>query len=111
MQNCEKNLKHLGIQSLIAPPFYWGINVATNDFLGSFTVKLDTLVSILVDIIQSIKNWRFEKIFLLNLHGDLNHVKIIIEASKKPYEEFDGGVYYILPEFYTKIWQRISLNL
>ncbi len=103
---CKKvrsNLNHLGQRALISPPFYWGINVATNDFPGSFTVKPDTMVSILLEIIQSLKSWGFDKIFLLNIHGDLNHVRSIIEVAKKSYEALGEGIYYILPEFFIRM--------
>jgi len=34
----KSELERKGIKSLIAPPFYWGINVATGSFGGSFKV-------------------------------------------------------------------------
>ena len=49
---CKKIRQRLldtGFDCLIAPPYYWGINVATNGFAGTFTVKPETMVSILCD--------------------------------------------------------------
>lgn len=99
----KSNLKDMGQSALISPPFYWGINVATNGFPGSFTVNPDTMVSILVELIQSLKSWGFERIFLINIHGDQNHVRSITRVAKRVYEEFGEGTYYILPEFFIKM--------
>lgn len=99
----KTNLNDLGQQALISPPFYWGINVATNGFPGSFSVNPDTMVLILVEIIRSLKSWGFDKIFLLNIHGDLNHVSCIIKVAKRSYEELGEGIYYILPDLFIKM--------
>lgn len=53
------------IDSLIAPPFYWGINSATSGFAGSFTVKPETMVSVLLDILGCLKRWGFSQVFLV----------------------------------------------
>jgi len=103
----KRNLKDFGIESLIAPPYYWGINVATNGFSGSFTVKPETMVLLLFDLISCLKSWGFEKIFLMNVHGDLNHIISIIQVARKAYEEFGEGVYYIVPDIFIK---RVGLS-
>ncbi|MGH2347703.1 MAG: creatininase family protein, partial [Chloroflexota bacterium] len=45
----KRGLERLGQPSLVAPPFYWGINQATSGFGGSFTVRPQTLIDILCD--------------------------------------------------------------
>lgn len=96
----KKGLKNLGQESLIVPPYYWGINVATNAFHGSFTVKPDTMIAVLCDTLECLKKWGFDKIFILNFHGDLSHNVTIANAVKKAFEEFEGGVYFVVPEFF-----------
>src|SRR5512135_3367460 len=56
-------LEKKGIPSLIAPPFYWGINNATGSFIGSFSVREETMVNVLWDAMASLKRWGFEKVF------------------------------------------------
>ena len=85
----KKGLSDLGIESLIAPPFYWGINVATGGFAGSFTVKPETMISVLCDILECLKEWGFENIFLLNFHGDLKHNVTILESVRKALKDFE----------------------
>ena len=98
----KKGLHELGLDSLIAPPYYWGINVATNGFAGSFTVKPETMVLVLCDLLECLKSWGFENIFLFNVHGDFKHTLSIINAAKKAYEEHGTGVYFIISDFFIK---------
>jgi len=79
-KNCKKELETLGLKSLIAPPFYWGINRCTGSFPGSFSVREETMVMLLTDIVYSLKKWGFSNIYLLNCHGDYFHITTIIKA-------------------------------
>jgi creatinine amidohydrolase len=66
-------LAEKSIDSIIAPPYYWGINRATGRFPGSFTVRPETFKAMLFDTIECLKRWGFTKIFTLNFHGDSLH--------------------------------------
>lgn len=69
-----------GLDSLIVPPFYWGINNVTGSFAGSFTVKRNTMKTILIDLLLCLKNWGFNRIYLFNFHGDYNHNITMIDS-------------------------------
>lgn len=62
-----------GIEAVVAPPFYWGINVATGAYPGSFTVRRSTMEALLIDTFACLKKWGFKKVFVLNGHGDTVH--------------------------------------
>ncbi len=95
---CKKvslRLKELGLETVIAPPFYWGVNSITNGFTGSFEIKPETMITLLLEILGNLKKWGFKKIVLFNFHGDFVHIKTIIEAVCKAYTEQKIGVYFI----------------
>lgn len=73
-------LREKGIDSIIAPPYYWGINKATERFPGSFTVKPETFKALLLDIIECLYRWGFTKIFTHNVHGDSLHCSTLESA-------------------------------
>lgn len=98
----KRRLYELKIEALIAPPYYWGINVVTNGFPGSFTVKPETMISILCDLLGCLKSWGFENIFLFNFHGDFKHSLTIIDVAKRAYEELGVGAYFIVPDHFLK---------
>jgi creatinine amidohydrolase len=95
---CEKislRLRELGLETVIAPPFYWGVNSITNGFTGSFEIKPETMLTLLLEILENLKKWGFNKIFLFNFHGDFVHIKTIIEAVSKAYTKQNIGAYFV----------------
>lgn len=78
----KKELKRKGQDSVIAPPYYWGINHCTGVFPGSFSLKSDTMKQVLFEIFENLKNFEFHDIYCFSYHGDAMHVKTIVEAIK-----------------------------
>jgi creatinine amidohydrolase len=105
----QSELEDMGVKSVIAPPFYWGINVATSGFPGSFTVKVETMKAVLKDIIENLYSWGFENVYMLNMHGDGLHCMTLLETAKEISELGISGkkTYDIIPEFFAKM---IGLN-
>ena len=86
-------LNEHGINSIIAPPYYWGINEATGRFPGSFTVKPETFKAVLFDIIECLKTWGFTNIFTFNVHGDSKHCITLEESISEIREKLGISVY------------------
>ncbi len=95
-------LEKKGIKSLIAPPFYWGINVATGSFGGSFSCREETMISVLSDAMFSLKDWGFDRVFLINHHYDSGHMKALNKAIQKARMEIGIEVRLILDQFLAK---------
>lgn len=95
---CEK-IKHQlddkGKPAMIAPPFYWGINSITNDFVGSFSISSEIMEALLLEILENLKKWGIKKIFMLNFHGDYMHIKKIAEIAKEAFNERKIDAYFI----------------
>ncbi len=98
----RRSLLEMGLDSLIMPPYYWGINIATNGFAGSFSVKSETMVSVLCDLLECLKSWGFENIFFFNFHGDFKHNLTIIETAKKAHEKLGIGAYFIVSDIFVR---------
>jgi len=77
-----KKLKEKGVSVIIAPPFYWGICQAAKSFIGSFNIKEETAYALLFDILTSLKDFGFNRVFAINGHGDINHKITIVKAFK-----------------------------
>jgi creatinine amidohydrolase len=76
----KERLSQRGIASIVAPPNYRGINNVTAAFPGSFTLRLETLKALLYDTLALLKQWGFERVYLLNLHGDVNHRRATLDG-------------------------------
>jgi creatinine amidohydrolase len=103
-KHIQEELNKQNVSSVIAPPFYWGINIATSGFPGSFTVKVDTMKAVLKDTVECLHNWGFNNIYLLNMHGDYLHSKTIVDTVKEIHELSPESkkVYNIIPEFFQR---------
>ena len=76
----RRELESRGVKALIAPPFFWGINQATQVFPGTFTARPETMKALLADIFASLKSMGFRHIFTINAHGDPVNNRALIEA-------------------------------
>ena len=94
----RKELDARGIKTLIAPPFYWGINNATGSFPGSFTVRKDTMKALLYDILSSLKRWGASCVFNINWHEDSEHCRTLLEAIKDARVETGIRAFSIISE-------------
>ncbi|HEX3046830.1 MAG TPA: creatininase family protein [Bacillota bacterium] len=88
-----------GLEALIAPPFYWGINKVTGAFAGSFTVRRSTMKAMLGDLLLCLKNWGFNRIYLFNFHGDYEHIITIFESVRDSRIDLGVKAYVALDEF------------
>jgi creatinine amidohydrolase len=101
-REARRKLEGRGIKTLIAPPYYWGINSATGAFPGSFTVRKETMKALLYDILASMKRWGINYVFNINWHGDHDHNMSILEAFVKARDETGIRAYCILRAFDAK---------
>jgi creatinine amidohydrolase len=98
----KSELETKGIKCLIAPPFYWGINVATGSFGGSFSCREETLISVLFDAMSSLKTWGFDRVFFVNHHMDSGHMKALNKAIRRARTEIGMEAYLVIDQFFAK---------
>lgn len=104
----RRELEARGIKTLIAPPFYWGINHNTGSFPGSFTVRRETMKAILYDTLACFRRWGFTNVFLVNNHGDGEHNLTILESVKEARVDTGIRAYLILSEFDAKVRFKLT---
>jgi len=84
----KEKLEAEGRNVVIAPPFYWGICQSTGGFIGSFKIRKETAKALLLDILASLAEFGFKKVYGINAHGDIEHSVAIIEAFKEASENY-----------------------
>lgn len=102
---CKKvknQLESKGIKTLIAPPYYWGINHMTGSFPGSFTVRKSTMKALIHDILSSLRRWGVTYVFNINHHGDIEHCKTLFEGIEEARVDMGIRAYSIISEFDAK---------
>jgi len=94
----RRELESQGVKTLIAPPFYWGINQTSHVFPGTFTVRPETMKAMLHDMLASLKNMGFQHVFNINAHGDSFHVRTAVEAIIEAQKSLGLNVRYLMAE-------------
>ncbi len=91
----KRQLAARHVEAVIAPPVYWGIMAAgeTGAYPGSFTVSPVTMKALLGDVFADLKNWGFERVFVVNRHGDRTHRKVLFDAIAEAKERL-GLTFY-----------------
>ncbi len=101
----KRYLESRSIRTLIAPPYYWGINGLTSSFAGSFTVQPETMKAALLQTMESLKNWGVQYIFALGWHGEGKHNQVILEAVKEAQSGLSLKSYYLITEAQVRNFQ------
>jgi creatinine amidohydrolase len=83
----KSELRNQGVLSVIAPPYYFGLNTSTGMFPGSITVRSESMVPMLSDLLVNYRKHGFRRQFILNHHGDPGHNNAIIEAMLSALEQ------------------------
>ena len=94
----RRALESRGIRTLIAPPFFWGINRTSHVFPGTFTVRPETMKAVLHDMLASLKIMGFQYVFNINAHGDGLHIRTAIEALIEAQKSLGLNVRYLMAE-------------
>ena len=95
----KQNLEEKGYSAVIAPPFYWGICQAARGFIGSFNIRPETAKALLFDILASLKDFGFKRVFGVNAHGDIEHQVAAMNAFKEACEQLEITACFPFQEF------------
>jgi len=94
----RRELESRGVRTLVAPPFFWGINQTTHVFPGTFTVSPETMKALLGDILSSLKSMGFTNIFNINAHMDSVHTRTVLAAIIDAQKNLGLNVRYVFAE-------------
>lgn len=103
----QNELLKKNLPSIIAPPFYWGINTSTRNFPGSFDMKPETMKALLTDILVNLKQWGFTNIYYVNSHGEVGHNLVILKSAKESKQSLGINIRLIMSD---RMSRRFGLN-
>ena len=86
-------LADAGVEALVAPPYYFGMNPTTGMFTGSLHIDRETMVTITTQLLLNYSRWGFQRQFILNHHGDPTHNDAIMEAIRSVRSQGVDAVY------------------
>ena len=104
LRRVRKLLAARGVNSVIMPPFYWGVNQVSGLFPGSFVVRPEIMIELMVDLIKSLKKDSFAKLFCVSGHGDALHNRTVHAGIKRGADESGVKAWFVgAPSFFKRI--------
>lgn len=107
LRRARQILAGRGIQALIIPPFYWGVNHVTELFPGTFHLRPEIMIEVMIDTFRSLKKDGFRTAFCLSGHGDALHNRTVDAGVVRGRAETGLDAYVILSEGLLK---RLGLD-
>lgn len=98
----------LGKETLIAPPFYWGVNSVLKDFVGSFKMRPETSAAVLTDIIDSLSADGFRDIYVVSHHGDRAHNVVVLDVLQRAHKRGLSGARWLYAPKRWQIFDRLG---
>ena len=83
LRHIRELLRGRGVSSVIMPPFFWGVNQVSGMFPGSFEVRPQIMIELMVDLIKSLKKDSFSRLFCISGHGDALHNRTIVDGVRR----------------------------
>ncbi|MFJ8745354.1 creatininase family protein [Embleya sp. NPDC127516] len=75
-------LAHRGIEALIVPPYYWGINVVSGSFPASYGIRPELMREVMADLLAGMARDGFRHVFCFSGHGDALHNRTLYEGVR-----------------------------
>lgn len=72
-----------GIEALIIPPFYWGVNHVSASFPASIKVRPEVMIALMVDVMKSLADDGLRVLYCTSGHNDRAHNAAIFEAVQQ----------------------------
>jgi len=85
-------------ETLIAPPYFWGINAVLSAFTGSFRIRAETAAALLTDIIDSLSGDGFKEVLVVSHHGDRAHNDMILDVAESASARSDRRALALRPD-------------
>src|SRR5438094_561365 len=63
LRQVRQQLAAEGRPAVIVPPFYWGVNSVTADFVGSIVVRPEIVTELIVDVLSSLHRHGLKHVF------------------------------------------------
>ncbi|GGT60666.1 creatininase family protein [Actinomadura citrea] len=88
-------LAERGVQALIVPPYYWGVNVVSGAFPASYDVRPELMREIMVDLLAGMARDGFRHVFCFSGHGDALHNRTVHDGVRAACERTDADASFV----------------
>ncbi len=80
----------------VAPPINFGVCRSTADFPGTIGIRSDTLVSLVVDVVESLYRHGMRGFILYSGHAGLNHMAALLTAADELMDAYEDTNFIVI---------------
>lgn len=88
-------LAERGVQALVVPPYYWGVNVVSGAFPASYGVRPELMREVMVDLLAGMARDGFRHVFCFSGHGDALHNRTVHDGVRAACERTDADASFV----------------
>jgi creatinine amidohydrolase len=96
-----------GVNGLIVPPYYWGVNRVTGAFPGSIDIRPEVMVELMSDVFRSLARAGVKDVYCVTGHYDAAHGRAIVEAVRRANTEGVIRAHFVVP---SVLGRRLGLS-
>lgn len=95
LRRVQRRLEAAGLESIILPPFCWGVNDVTRMFPGSIEVQRETVIRLLDDVLTSLRRDGLRRVYCISGHLDTSHLRAVIAGVAAAAYQPGGGAWFV----------------
>jgi creatinine amidohydrolase len=96
LRQVKEELAGRGVQALIVPPYYWGVNIVSGAFPASYRVRPEIMRELMADVFQSFETDGFQRVFCFSGHGDAGHNNAIVQGIRLGSERTKMDISFVM---------------
>lgn len=108
LRGVQARLAERGVQALIMPPYYWGINVVSGAFPASYGVRPELMREVMADLLAGMARDGFRHVFCFSGHGDALHNRTVHDGIRTASERAGVDASFVTE---PALARRIGLDL
>ncbi|WP_327152066.1 creatininase family protein [Nocardia sp. NBC_01329] len=101
-------LAERGVDALVVPPYYWGVNVVSGSFPASYSIRPSLMREVLADLFVGMSNDGFGHIFCFSGHGDALHNRTLYEGIRAGSQRASADISFVVD---AALAQRLELRV
>ncbi|RFU22366.1 creatininase family protein [Geodermatophilus marinus] len=95
LQEVRAALAGRGVEALVVPPFYWGVNVVSAGFPASYSVRPEIIREVMADLVAGMARDGFGSVFCFSGHGDALHNETVHAGARLAAERTGVDVSFV----------------
>lgn len=107
LREVRRLLAGRGIEALIVPPYYWGINVVSGSFPASYGIRPELMEQVMADLLTGLAGDGFRHVFCFSGHGDALHNRTVHAGVRAGRERTGADISFVVE---PELAQRLGLD-